>query len=344
ASYNSKNRTSNYLQINNIKGYIEYDVDINIAGIILNQVSSEALYQYLKKPIEDTFKIPCLGYLPHDKAIILKSRHLGLVPTDELKSIDSQIDVVARLVEKCINLDKLLDIAKEEITSYDQLATDYKAKDAECKNQKYKDVYIGIAKDKAFSFYYEDNLKYMESLGVNLVPFSPMHDKVLPRGLDGLYIGGGFPEIFAKELEQNYRFRNDLKKQLEEGLPAYAECGGLIYLCKTYKDINGNETDMAGFFNNKVVMTNRLQRFGYVEIETKSGLITLGHEFHHTKLENAEIGGYYNVTKLSKQSKKWKCGLQDRNVLAAYPHIHFYSNLEFVSELLSVCLNRKQNK
>lgn len=320
--------------IAHIKGYMDYDTNVNIAGIILNQVNSEMLYQYLKKPIEEHFKVPCLGYLPYTEEISLSSRHLGLIPAEEVKLLEKQLNTVATLIEKYIDIDKIIEIAKEEPIGIKKQIDE---------KQLYKTIRIGIAKDKAFSFYYEDNLDYLESLGMTLVPFSPLYDETLPKDLDALYIGGGFPEVFAKELENNTRFRADIKQQLEDGLPAYAECGGLIYLCNSYTDIEGNETDMVGYFNQRVIMTNKLQRFGYVEMETESGIIIRGHEFHHTKLEEDKESTYYNITKLSNRNRTWQDGLRKNNVLATYPHIHFYSNLEWVKQLLSKHLSDWNN-
>lgn len=154
---------------------------------------------------------------------------------------------------------------------------------------------IAIAKDKAFNFYYSDNIDLMNEAGITLIGFSPLKDEKVPDNIDGLYFGGGFPEVFAEELSGNKNLLKDIKKRLENGLPAYAECGGLLYLSRGIKDFNEELHKMVGFFNCNSIMTKKLQRFGYAEVEYE-GIKTRAHEFHYSLLEEAdEIDYSYKI-------------------------------------------------
>ena len=315
-------------------GFKLYDEGVSIKGIILNRVSGEAHYQLLKTAIERDAKIPCLGYLPSNLNISLNSRHLGLIPAEEVDSLKEKVKTLTQLIEKYIDLDILEEIAANSTI------LDY----ANNPCSKIKGIgdglKLGVARDKAFSFYYQDNLKLLEEIGAELIPFSPISDKDIPDGIHGLYIGGGFPEIFAKELQYNIELRRSIRKHLENGLPAYAECGGLMYLTESIEDIDGNIYDMAGFFPTKSKMTKRLQRFGYVEVHTQLGVKIQAHEFHRSIIEeNPELNYYYDVFKIRNKeiADRWKEGLIKKNTVAGYPHIHFYSNLDFVIEFIARC-------
>ena len=320
-------------------GFKLYDQEIDIKGIIVNKVAGQAHYELIKETIERDTKIPCLGYLPSSLDITVKSRHLGLIPPEEISGLKEKVEELAVKIEQYINLDLLLEISEvageiELVSAVTESINRYESK-----------LKIGIAKDKAFSFYYQDNLVLLEELGVELIYFSPLEDKELPQNLDGIYLGGGFPEVFAKQLEQNREFRTSLKNMLEKGLPAYAECGGLMYLTEGIEDLNGDFSEMVGFFPTVSKMNNSLQRFGYAEITTKSGISTKAHEFHRSSVEpNGEISYFYDCIKTrgdKKITNQWQCGLIKKNTLAGYPHIHFYSNLEFLKFLLDNCEKHK---
>lgn len=321
-----------------IMGYMMYDRDVEIKGVIFNQVSGQKHYDMLKSIVERELKIKCLGYLPNKEDISLKSRHLGLIPAQEAKELNKKVDRLAEFTEDYVDLDALEDIANAE---------DLKPVNnpAESIMSEYKGLKIGVAMDKAFSFYYRHNLQLMEETGVKLLPFSPISDSKVPDKIDGLYIGGGFPEVFGKELEENVSMRENIKSFLDKGLPAYAECGGLMYLTKGIVDLQGKYHDMVGFFNAESVMTDKLNHFGYVDIETKSGIKIRGHEFHRSYVKESEkLDYYYNITKHREDfTDCWKGGLMKNNVIAGYPHIHFYSNLDFLKEFLNRCVKLKNN-
>lgn len=315
-------------------GFKLYDEGVSVKGIILNRVSGKSHYDLLKTAIERDTKIPCLGYLPSNFDISLNSRHLGLIPAEEVDSLKEKIKMLTQMIEQHIDLDIF-----EEIAASPPVPSNVKNPCDEIKGNG-NGIKLGIARDKAFSFYYQDNLKLLEEIGVELIPFSPLYDKDIPDGIHGLYIGGGFPEIFAKELQDNAEFRNSIRKYLENGLPAYAECGGLMYLTESIEDMGGNNYNMVGFFPTKSKMTKRLQRFGYVEVHTESRVEIKGHEFHRSIIETKpELNYYYDVFKIRNKEivDRWKEGLIKKNTVAGYPHIHFYSNLDFVMEFIGKC-------
>ncbi|RBP41554.1 cobyrinate a,c-diamide synthase [Garciella nitratireducens] len=325
-----------------VLGYQLYDPKVKIQGIIINKVSGQAHYDLLKEAIERDTHIKCLGYLPKDLNLSLNSRHLGLVPVEEIKNFKEKIDRLVIYIEKYIDLEEILKLSQWK-TSFVEIRRDDKTSYI-----KYaQGLRLGILKDKAFHFYYQDNIDLLRDIGVELKWISPLKEKKLPKDLDGLYLGGGFPEIFAKELEENQSFRESVYHDLESGLPAYGECGGLMYLTQKIQDLEGKDYEMVGFFPTKSIMTKRLQHFGYVEVETQNGLKIKAHEFHHSKIvENKYLSYCYQVRKKRKGKiiKEWKCGITKKNVLAAYPHIHFYSNIEFLKKFLKICKNYQKRK
>ncbi len=320
-----------------INGFCSFDPSINIKGIILNRVSGERHYNLLKRIIEENCHVKCFGYMPSDSGVSLESRHLGLIPADELSGLSVKVNRMAELASASIDIDGILRAASEDDSFCD---TPEKIKSL---NAAGKGLRIGIAMDKAFSFYYRDNLALMEEAGIELVKFSPISDSRLPDCLDGIYLGGGYPEVFASELSENRTMLCDIKEKCMNGLPVYAECGGLIYLTSGITDHKGSFFPLVDFFGNRSVMTEKLQRFGYVNI-CYDGISLRGHEFHHSVLEGVddEAVSKYSVTKES-TGDNWTCGLRKLNVLAGYPHIHFYSNPEFLMKLIEMFKDYKNS-
>ncbi|MBW6409237.1 cobyrinate a,c-diamide synthase [Clostridium weizhouense] len=313
-------------EINGLKEYRK----ANIVGVVLNSVS-EKYYKLLKYAIEQNCNIKVFGYIPKDEKIKLSSRHLGLIQSMEVDNLKEKLDICGDLISKYVNIDELLGNMKE-------LDNDFLNKDSIKVKEKIfskdKRLRIGIALDEAFSFYYKDNLELLEMIG-EIIYFSPLRDKSLPDNLDFLYIGGGYPEVFKEDLEKNLSMRESIKKALNDGLRCYAECGGLMYLTE---EIDGFK--MVGFLNGKSEMTKSLKRFGYCKVKIDKKYFGKefeinAHEFHKSevKLKQHQI---YEVEKNQYDGEKivWKCGYLKNNTLAAYAHVNFLGNIEFLESII----------
>jgi cobyrinic acid a,c-diamide synthase len=314
-----------------VLGYKELDNDVDIRGVIVNNISSESHFEIIKESIEKYCGIEVLGYLPKNKDFSLPSRHLGLVPSIEMNELNEKFDKLAYLIEKHINLDRLIEISESQ-----PIYSNFKLN-----IPKFNDLKLALAYDKAFNFYYQDNIDLLEDMGVNIIKFSPLYDKKLPS-CDCVYIGGGFPEIFAKELQENINMRKSIKDAYNKNIPIYAECGGLMYLGDKLIDQDNEEFNMVGIFNGKSVMTKSLKRFGYCVGEaledtvlSQKGDKIKGHEFHHSEFISDEKCVYsMKKEKSGIVSHSWMGGYSKNNTLATYLHTHFYSNLNTVINFL----------
>lgn len=320
-------------------GYKEFDKKINIRGIILNHIASADHYSYVKTSIEKRTKIPVLGYLPRDHSLKLPERHLGLIPLQEERLHQSFYQRVSKLVEQTIDLAKLLKIARNAKPLPDSEKQVFK-KERSSRNH----VTIAVAKDEAFNFYYQDNLDLLKHLGAKISSFSPLRDKKLPPITQGLYIGGGFPELFAAGLSKNKKLKELICQKAKEGLPIYAECGGLMYLVKTLIDFKKRRFPMVGIFEGTVKMGNRLHRLGYVNIEViKDNILShrgdknKAHVFHWSRLEDIPKNTSF-AYKIIKSGKMIAYdGLTKKNVLAGYAHLHFASHTKFAKNFINSC-------
>jgi cobyrinic acid a,c-diamide synthase len=313
-----------------IAGFKNFDRDVKFGGVIINNVPNEDFYLSIKKIIESKIGLECLGYFPKIKDVELKSRHLGLIPAEEIKDINHRIEKLSDQAFKSIQLDRIEKIACENKDKKSNKTTVIEKFNGH-------GLKVAVAKDEAFNFYYEDNLELMAESDMKIIEFSPLNDRRVPGGIDGIYLGGGYPEEYIKELSKNTFMLDEIKEKLENGMPLFGECGGLMYLTNGIIDKNGCFHKTAGFFNCKARMTSSLQRFGYVEIEY-DGLKIRAHEFHYSVLEtkdNPDFKLKYKVIKPNK-GKIWQCGLAKKNVIAGYPHIHFYSNLDFFTKIIEL--------
>lgn len=318
-----------------VLGYKMLDKDVNIAGVITNNVKSESHYRILKESIEKYTGLEVLGYFPPNKEFALESRHLGLIPSVEMNSLKSKFDNLANEIEKYINIDRIIEISQTE-----DIETTFDLENF-IEGNKVSHKTIAIAYDKAFNFYYRENIELFEKLGMNIEYFSPINDKELPK-CDYVYIGGGFPEIFAKELAENKEIRNSIMNAHINNIPIYAECGGLMYLGEKLEDQNNNIYNMVGIFKGCSKMTSSLKRFGYclgeAKVDTilaKKGKIIKGHEFHHSIFETEEECSYYMIKlKNNKIVDEWEGGYSKGNTLATYLHTHFYNNLDCIANFI----------
>lgn len=312
-----------------VEGFRRYDPDTDIAGVIVNRCGSERHLQMVKESIRD---LPVIGGLRKRDDVELKSRHLGLVPAEEQFNAQVYGNILS-MVEESLDLDMLVDIASS--------APDLPDPKDSIFGEGVKKARIGVAKDEAFNFYYQDNLDLLQSYGAELVPFSPLRDR-LPD-VDGLYIGGGFPELFATGLAENEAMRTDIKECSHQGMPIYAECGGLMYLCKSMTDMDGNEAPMVGVFEAKATMTSRLQALGYVEVMQQrdgplgpTGSRMRGHEFHYSQVE-ADVGASMYIMQRGKGIAEGRDGLRQNMTQASYTHLHFGSCPWAARSLVEAC-------
>ncbi|QTE72299.1 cobyrinate a,c-diamide synthase [Clostridiales bacterium FE2011] len=306
-----------------VKGFQSLQEENGIAGVLVNRVSGQHHYDLIRTAVEHYTGLPCTGYLTRDQKLELPSRHLGLIPAEETPDLLRRIDEAAVLAEQTLDTSLLLSLAGQA-PALPALAETGSA-------VSFPGYRLGVALDEAFHFYYQDNLDALSRAGMELVFFSPLRDQQLPSGLDGLYIGGGYPEVFASGLSANHGMLRSIRYALSGGLPCYAECGGLMYL--------GEEIDgvpMVGFLPLRCRMTKRLQRFGYVTVEEKSGLVFPAHEFHHALAEPLENASFaYRIRKASNPENEWICGYEREKTLAAFAHVHFGDRPELIRRFFS---------
>lgn len=320
-----------------VLGYKEFDKDVNIAGVILNNIGSQIHYENTKKSIEEKTQIHVCGFLSKEISLNLKERHLGLIPTFE-KKIDDTFKRKLMELMKNVDIKEIIALSKKtkEIKNIPSII--FKKQDY------YKKVKIAVAKDKAFNFYYKENIDILKNFGAEICYFSPLESENLPEFINGLYIGGGFPELFSQQLSENIKMKNILYQKIKDGLPVYAECGGLMYLMEKIINFEKKEFPMLGIFKGNVKMSNKLNALGYVETETikdnilsKKGDKNKGHVFHWSYLEDLpeDISFAYKI--LKNNGKYYYDGLTDNNILAAYTHIHFASNINFAKNFIKIC-------
>lgn len=325
-----------------VKGYSSFDPDCKIAGVILNRLSGAAHYELMKEAVEKATGIPCLGYVLKNAEIKLSSRHLGLIPAGEINDLQLRLEQVATMIEQTLDLDLILTLTKRKRPKVKPLLALENLPD-------FKGLNIGVAQDLSFNFYYQDNLELMEALGATLTAFSPMKDEELPEGLDFLYFGGGFPEVFAKTLSENGRFIQSLKAYAKSARPIYAECGGFMYLTEAITDLEGQKYAMTSILSGETTMTKTLKRFGYAEVETcydmaGQAICFRAHEFHRSEYSGGSLQPQYKLykNKGSVKEKTWECGYRLGNVFGAYAHVHFYSNVQWLVYWMSLAKQIKE--
>ncbi len=324
-------------------GYEKFDRKLNIAGFILNRIGSPSHYQVTRSAIEKKTKLPVLGYLPKSESLVLEERHLGLVPVKEA-GIRNFCKKLGNLTEKHIDTKRIVEIAKSAppLPDFKKSIFDREAVSPA--------VTIAVAYDKAFHFYYEDNLDILKHYGAKLVQFSPLKAKSIPSSANGIYIGGGFPEIFASGLAGNKILKKDIKARSENGMPIYAECGGLMYLMEKIVDFEGREFPMAGIFPGIVRMDKKLRMLGYHTVKSisnnilcKKGAKTKGHVFHWSYLEKIPKDTNF-AFEIQRRAGKYPDGFLTRNTLASYVHIHFGTSPSWAQHFVSSCLQYKKRK
>ena len=294
---------------------------------------SPMLYPRMKELLEKETGLSVLGYVPKVEDCVIESRHLGLVLPDEIPQLRERLQKLAKILEDTLEIDEILKLAAD--------ASEVQAAEPRISFHLEKTVRIGVAEDEAFCFYYKDNFRFLKSMGAELVTFSPMRDEHLPENLKGLILGGGYPELNAKELEANASMREDVRRVLNDGMPCLAECGGFMYLHDEMEAMDGNSYHMAGVISGRAYRTQRLNRFGYVTLTQKKevlGMNDMGgipaHEFHYFDSENC--GDDFDAKKPASH-RKWNCIHGTDTMMAGFPHLYFYGNPKVPEAFLRKC-------
>ena len=308
-----------------IEGFLAFQPENRIKGVVLNGCTAMS-YGPLADEIERRFSIKACGFLPRLPDCSLESRHLGLVTAAEVDDLKGKMQRLAAAAEKSIDLEALLSLAKS--------AGPLSFTPPELPKPGAQ-VRIGVARDKAFCFFYEDSLALLQKLGAVLVDFSPLEDNMLPDDLQGLYLPGGYPELYAKTLSENKTMLQSIKNAVASGLPCIAECGGFMYLTEAIGDF-----PMAGALPGRCFDTGKLTRFGYVTLTAEhssllcsAGTTISAHEFHRWDAE--KTGDSFTAQKPS--GKRWPCVIATDTLYAGFPHFHFYANISFAVRFLDAC-------
>lgn len=324
-------------------GMLGYRKESGIKGILINKVSA-MLYPKLKQMLETElsamgYDLPVVGYIPEDDAFALESRHLGLVTPEELGDLKAKIRRGGEILSKTVDLDLLLNIAGFE-QRVEKVQKETREEEKEEHGEK---IRIGIAKDQAFCFYYKANRELLEQLGCCFVPFSPLKDKTLPEDLDGLMLGGGYPELYARHLSENKEMLQAVAAALKAGIPCLAECGGFMYLHEEMEDEEGAVYPMVSAIRGRCYPVGRLVRFGYISVSDRKGEKTgflrageqiKGHEFHYW--DSTENGTDCLAVKPDGK-RKWECVHKEGNLFAGYPHLYLPSCPEFAQRFAAAC-------
>ncbi|MCL7746569.1 cobyrinate a,c-diamide synthase [Halalkalibacter alkaliphilus] len=324
-----------------VKGFQLLAEGPNIVGVIANKVGSEGHFQLVKAAIEQECQVLVIGYLKRELDIEIPERHLGLIPSIERGELDPFFDKLGELILETIDIDKLLELSKAEPLTRKESSSLFERKRKPL-------VTIAVAKDAAFNFYYPENLEILEAHGAEIVYFSPLADEPLPEKVDGLYIGGGFPEEFARDLAKNTKSKSSIKVAIENGLPTLAECGGFMYLTEAIETTEKTKHEMVGVIPGYVQMQSKLAALGYREITGQNNnyllgkQIAKGHEFHYSSFQSAiEDIPYAYETKGMRGAKKE--GYVTHNLVAGYTHFHFASCLDMVEKWIEKCLENTAN-
>jgi len=313
-------------------GFKNFEKNSRICGIILNKIGSKKHEQLCREALKKV-KLPILGVIPRSNYLQLDSRHLGLIPVREKISLDKKIKSIAKLLSSFIKIEKIIKLSKD-VSNLPQIPD---------KKNKKKQTRIAVALDESFNFYYADNLDSLRRLGAEIVYFSPISDKKIPS-CDGIYIGGGFPEVKGELLQRNHSMKKLIKKAAEDGLPIYAECGGLMYLTRSISYKSG-KFKMVGLFDAITVMEQRL-KLNYTSAKIRSGSpfllkskIIKGHEFHYSELDllSKDSKFAYDLS-IGMGIKDKKDGLTVYNTLASYMHVHF-SNSPIACNFVNACIS-----
>lgn len=322
-----------------IKGMLDYRKDNNIAGVILNR-TSEGFYERIAKVIREECGIEVFGFMPELRDLDIGSRHLGLMQPDEVEGLDVKLDMLAGQIERTVDIDGIIRTAKgaPELSEVRPAELDGLPGSVDALKVRETKPVIAVARDEAFGFFYDDNIRLLMELGAEPVYFSPLHDAALPEGTDGIILYGGYPEEHAAELEGNVSMKRSILEAYKKGIPIIAECGGFMYLQKELETKDGHIYEMCGVIPGRAFFANRLVRFGYMEAKAQKpglygdkGLVFRGHEFHYW---DCSING--NDFKAVKPGSvvSYECMIHESAMAAGFAHIYAYGNPKMYLEFL----------
>lgn len=324
-----------------IKGFLEFQKDHTIQGVILNGVSKMTGKQ-LTEMIEKQLPVKVYGCIPKLEEFTLASRHLGLVTPNELSGIRKDLESLGQVIQEYVDIKGLMDLASKAPDLEAQVPKEW-CKDLE--SHVGQGLTIGVAFDRAFCFYYKDNLELLKELGCKITLFSPLEEKEIPKQVDAVLLGGGYPEIYAKQLSENVSLCKDMKARLEQGLFCLAECGGFMYLHERMEDDKGVMYPMVGAIKGECSNQKKLVRFGYINVQSrkdnsflKEGENVKAHEFHYWDSTN---NGDCLLAKKPSGKRQWEC-CHINNGVVGYPHFYYYSNLKFLIRILEQIKSKKR--
>lgn len=334
-----------------VMGYQHFDQDVKIVGVVLNKVARARHEKIAREAIEEFCKIPVVGAIPNDANLTIPDRHLGLITKGEVNETDQLLDYFADIISEHVDLLKILELARNapelprHTESLKPNLPEYALKNKGIAPK------IGVIQDAAFSFYYPENIEALKALGADIAPISALSDSRLPDDLDGLYIGGGFPEIFSAELEANVSLREEIRQAGEDGLPIYAECGGLMYLGRSIST-SSQTYDMVGLLPLDTQMEGKPQGHGYTIMEAANEqpwfsekTIIKGHEFHNSRVVNLASNMKFGfIVKRGHGVDGQHDGICYKNVFAAYNHIHALGCPEWAEGMIKLAANHRQLK
>lgn len=320
-------------------GFVRFDPDVTIAGVIADRAGGERHVRWLREALEPA-GIPLFGALPWDDRLRLPERHLGLIPAAE-RSYQDAIEALTDAVESHVDMEGLMRAARLAPPLLVPGPLAFPPMPVA------QGVAIGVARDEAFSFYYQDGLEVLESRGARLVPFSPIHDRHLPAS-QGLYLGGGFPEVYAQGLSENARMRTQVRDAVASGMPVYAECGGMMYLAETLVDAGGHEYPMAGVIPARTRLQPQLSALGYVTVTATTDTLLLragesvpGHEFHHSTVSLVGPAEFGWTSDGGRGIGDGRDGICTPTLLASYTHLHFASYPAMAERFVEACKRYK---
>jgi cobyrinic acid a,c-diamide synthase len=318
-----------------VMGYKVFDRKVDIRGVILNRLGNPRHATKARMAVEKLAKMDVVGVIPRDERVFIPERHLGLVPAYERKKVEKLFNHLAEVIEDYVDIDTIIKIANEA-RDMKRVETNPVFNPAEKIN-----ITLGVIKDKSFNFYYQDNLDAFIANGATIKFIDSINDRRLPQ-VDALYIGGGFPEVYAAELERNRLMREDIYNFCDSGRPVYAECGGLMFLGESITTKEGDEYEMIGFLPLKTRMFKKFQALGYVRHRAlvdspiaREGVEIVGHEFHYSKVELFDDVRYVYKVERGKGVDGRHDGILLKNTLANYMHLHVLSYPEMVRNFLN---------